>query len=677
LKRTQFLNFQASSNYTVTHNFIAVEDMDRDSKDEIVVCTSLFENGADITFHLWVYSADSLLSNLTLKAQRQYDEPVPNTGGQSDRHYAITLGDFDGDRIRLGPPRRYQVSQMIQPMVILNAPPIHFDVFNDTTFDVCRSYNGNPPLFYSRFRKLNTTTVEMTSEVSHAWGVGLAFQESSAVFGLGIKKTLTATYGEQYKNISGTSQTVTVQVQVDAREDDRIYATVCDYDIYEYPYYVSDTLMGYIVSLLPLLSEHRWFPSKSWSAATYQPDHEVSNIFSYKRYPTLQTNPAIAQFIKGSYGTSFVLDNSSSYDWSLLYQDFVTGGASTTRKANVALSFEAEVWGIKVGVSGTYDYNATYTHTTSVTNQLELSFHLDAINMTIGETRYTVTPYAYWSKNGALVLDFAARPEVAFPGFPRTWWQTRYGDLPDPAFILPWRLDPEKGFPVQENAKRFQAKDIAFSRDSPAVGDTITISTRVQNYSLVNTPFPVPVIFSLGDPDSGGTQLLDVNGAGTFFTRTALGSREIDTVSMRWRVPSGLPQYPRIYAKLNPANAFAEIHRNNNKAFNVLGGIPFSTGVGDGGKGNGQVPEEFVLYPAYPNPFNPSTKIGFRIQGSEFTTLKVYDLLGREVRTLVNERLQPGSYETILDASGLASGVYFYQLRSGEATRTSKLLLLR
>jgi len=102
----------------------------------------------------------------------------------------------------------------------------------------------------------------------------------------------------------------------------------------------------------------------------------------------------------------------------------------------------------------------------------------------------------------------------------------------------------------------------------------------------------------------------------------------------------------------------------------------------------------FMLEQNYPNPFNPSTKISFKLQVSGFTSLKVCDLLGREVKTLVNEKLEPGRYERTFDASGLASGVYFYKLsvspaatrdlvplaRDGETkdfASTKKLLLLR
>jgi hypothetical protein len=86
----------------------------------------------------------------------------------------------------------------------------------------------------------------------------------------------------------------------------------------------------------------------------------------------------------------------------------------------------------------------------------------------------------------------------------------------------------------------------------------------------------------------------------------------------------------------------------------------------------------------YPNPFNPVTTLQFSIvnhaegiPSGQLTVLKVYDVLGREVATLVNEVKPPGSYTVQWDASNLASGVYFYRLTSGEFGQTRKLLLLR
>jgi len=98
------------------------------------------------------------------------------------------------------------------------------------------------------------------------------------------------------------------------------------------------------------------------------------------------------------------------------------------------------------------------------------------------------------------------------------------------------------------------------------------------------------------------------------------------------------------------------------------------TGVVSSGN---ETPDSYSLFQNYPNPFNPSTEISFRIPTSEFVTLKVYDVLGREVRTLVAGDLKPGNYLIDFNASDLSSGVYFYQLNVKSHTDTKKLMLLR
>jgi hypothetical protein len=91
----------------------------------------------------------------------------------------------------------------------------------------------------------------------------------------------------------------------------------------------------------------------------------------------------------------------------------------------------------------------------------------------------------------------------------------------------------------------------------------------------------------------------------------------------------------------------------------------------------GLIPNEFVLYQNYPNPFNPSTTIKFSLSKAGVTTLKLYDVMGKEVATLVNGELEPGPHEVILDASNLSSGAYFYTIISSNYTETLKMILLK
>jgi hypothetical protein len=92
---------------------------------------------------------------------------------------------------------------------------------------------------------------------------------------------------------------------------------------------------------------------------------------------------------------------------------------------------------------------------------------------------------------------------------------------------------------------------------------------------------------------------------------------------------------------------------------------------------NGEVPNSFSLSQNYPNPFNPVTNIRFSIPNSGSVKLVVFDILGREVITLLNEVKPAGNYLVDFDASKLSSGVYFYRLTSGSFTETKKMLLVK
>ncbi|MBK8550824.1 MAG: S8 family serine peptidase [Ignavibacteria bacterium] len=92
---------------------------------------------------------------------------------------------------------------------------------------------------------------------------------------------------------------------------------------------------------------------------------------------------------------------------------------------------------------------------------------------------------------------------------------------------------------------------------------------------------------------------------------------------------------------------------------------------------NSQVPDKYSLSQNYPNPFNPVTNLEFGISKSGFVSLKIYDVLGKEVATLVNEKLSPGTYNYNFNASDLTSGVYFYKLESEGFAETKRMLLLK
>ena len=97
------------------------------------------------------------------------------------------------------------------------------------------------------------------------------------------------------------------------------------------------------------------------------------------------------------------------------------------------------------------------------------------------------------------------------------------------------------------------------------------------------------------------------------------------------------------------------------------------TGVSD----NSTSPSTFKLFDNYPNPFNPSTVIKYSVAKNSFTTLNVYNSVGKLVTTLVNETKTSGTYEVEFNAEGLSSGIYYYKLTAGSFSETKKMILLK
>ena len=94
-------------------------------------------------------------------------------------------------------------------------------------------------------------------------------------------------------------------------------------------------------------------------------------------------------------------------------------------------------------------------------------------------------------------------------------------------------------------------------------------------------------------------------------------------------------------------------------------------------KTDSKVPGVYSLSQNYPNPFNPVTKINFALPKQGFVTLKIYDVTGREVKTLVNEVKQAGNYTVDFNGSYLASGVYFYKIQSGDFVSVKRMVLIK
>ena len=111
------------------------------------------------------------------------------------------------------------------------------------------------------------------------------------------------------------------------------------------------------------------------------------------------------------------------------------------------------------------------------------------------------------------------------------------------------------------------------------------------------------------------------------------------------------------------------------------GGLILKTitgGLTSANQSKSSIPSSYILNQNYPNPFNPNTVISYQLAVSNYISLKVYDVQGKEIKTLVNEKQNAGYYQTKFDAEDLPSGIYYYSLFvNGNLAGTRKMILIR
>ena len=154
------------------------------------------------------------------------------------------------------------------------------------------------------------------------------------------------------------------------------------------------------------------------------------------------------------------------------------------------------------------------------------------------------------------------------------------------------------------------------------------------------------------------------------------GSTEIIALCKLRDTTSYLSVYSIPGIPFTPANHPWPMYAHDRYRTNQYGFIPPDETVGIFPISS-NVPDKFSLYQNYPNPFNPNTTIKFDLTKSDYVSLKVFDISGREVSQLVSENLKAGSYQVPFNAGELSSGVYFYQLRTNASVETKKMSLIK
>ncbi|MEN8201997.1 MAG: T9SS type A sorting domain-containing protein [Bacteroidota bacterium] len=670
-------NYSDDAGYAV--DFLRVADIDGQAGDDVILLDHFFSNepGGEQRFTLTVYGFSSRLNRDSVIARKSYFESISvGSGSNYRRHYSLAAGDFDGDNFRIGEGKRYVKTDVIQPLVILNAPPTHFDIVNGKVYDVNSCYNTNLSNCFhtATYYKSASESRMVNTQVYSNWGISAGLKLGASAYGIGATAHMKATYGEKFSRTRNNSTTVQISSQIAASGDDLIYATICDYEVWEYPVIAeSNAIKGYIIALLPTITENRWFPSKERSAAGYIPKHEVGNILSYTPYNDLE-NPDLTESLRGSYLNGST-DLNESTDATFEVNINNTFSDESTRSSEIGLEVGASVGGYGIEVEGTanYEQGAISTHSTTVNDEIDIKVHFGSIDRSLGETNFNVTPYVYWASNGALVVDYAARAILPSQGGTATWWSSTYGTEQDPAFILPWRLDPEKGLALQDQERRRQTKSIELTPAEPSAGDTVTITALVSNFSLIETEDSVALSFYLGDPGKGGTIITGMNGESTVKTPGIIPAQEARWAKLEWKVPSGLPAFPRIYAVIDPENTMTEIHESNNVGWMVIGRSDFTSGVRENPLSDPRGSHSYYTK-SYPNPFHGSFTIEYESSTASNVSLQVFDTRGSLVYDRGEEYQPAGTHSLEIPSGSFTPGLYYYRFSNGKISEMRKIV---
>ncbi len=213
---------------------------------------------------------------------------------------------------------------------------------------------------------------------------------------------------------------------------------------------------------------------------------------------------------------------------------------------------------------------------------------------------------------------------------------------------------------------------LASVQNTPIPGYVASVSTSAPTNVSVNSVFTIKTRFQ----NFGGTL------ASNLYAKISLlggFSTGIDSVSVGSLSPSGQDsvQFVVTAPTTDTVGVYSIIFIGDNTSSEPVGGVIVATNLISVGNIVQTIPRSFNLYQSYPNPFNPATTISYDLPQKEHVTLVIYDILGRQVETIVDNIQQPGKYKVTFNGSNLSSGVYFCRLQAGLFAETKKLILLK
>ena len=633
--------------------------------------------GFHYSFGIRVYGLESSASSRLRELVSDSFQRGQRNNSERGRSFALAAGDFTLSRIRYENPRRYQLTDIRQPWVILKAPPTHFDMFGETILDVNRCYGSNCG-FSATFTSTETQGNSISTSVQSDWTVSgsSSVQHSIMSFGMDHK------FGKGFGHAEFASTRESFTQTITATDTDRIYAAVSSFDLWEYDVYDAGEFVGSVLTVIPTGSSNTWLSSDSFFAYDYRSETEETNLLSYPRESTALQSGSVGRLLKGleESDPSFVVGTGTA-SWSLEFEDFQSGENNDQSTVPIGGSLGLEKF-TGFDLPGLYNTTEMTTNRVQVSNTIKIDVEMGTLNPQFPTASYTVYPYAYWHTDGPLVIDYAVRLDKQLLGGPRSFWDNRYGEKPDPALKLPWRYLQDKselnaaGGTVEFDEDIIElSKSISYYPMRPQPDDTVSVQIDVHNFSLVDLDQLVDVHVYLGHPERGGERVSFLDGSDYLQTELILPLRGKETVSGRFIMPEEISER-RLYAVIDPDATIDQIHANNNRGYVPMATEGVRVSIDDDIR-YADLPEAVRLHQNYPNPFSPSTNIRYTLSTAGDVRLEVFNLLGQSVATLVSGHRTAGEHTVSFDASGLGSGVYFYQIEAGGAMQTMKMMLVR
>ncbi|RPI13676.1 MAG: T9SS C-terminal target domain-containing protein [Ignavibacteriae bacterium] len=195
--------------------------------------------------------------------------------------------------------------------------------------------------------------------------------------------------------------------------------------------------------------------------------------------------------------------------------------------------------------------------------------------------------------------------------------------------------------------------------DLGAPGTSILSTTTAGNYGLLTGT-------SMATPHVAGAIALMYAGASSSFIQAYKNDPDSFALIVKQKLLQGVDVIP----------ALQNITVSGGR-LNVFSSIMLMPVFVSNGQHLDAAPKYYRLYDNYPNPFNPSTAIKYDVAKASLVTIKIYDEIGREVKTLINMEMQPGTYQAIWNAANVSTGIYYYKITAGDFTQTKKMVLIK